>query len=120
MPRGSAKAPSVPAAERAAGPGDRLARVHRADRIRDWVAVALVVLGVAVYGTAQRGMGAVARDRTLTTVEASARGEWKMVQWNRYERMSRAGVVLVAAGAIAGIWSFTRHAARRARTADAP
>ncbi|MDQ3996451.1 MAG: hypothetical protein M3303_05485 [Gemmatimonadota bacterium] len=109
----------MPAAERAAGPGDRLARVHRADRIRDWVAVALVVLGVAVYGTAQRGMGAVARDRTPTTAEASARGEWKMVQWNRYQRMSRAGILLVAAGAAVGIWSFTRHAARRARAPHA-
>ena len=103
----------MPPAEHAAGAGDRPARVHRADRIRDWVAVALVIFGVAVYGTAQRGMGAVARDRTPTTDEAAARGEWKMVRWNRFERMSRAGMVLVAAGAAVSIWSFARHAARR-------
>jgi hypothetical protein len=94
--------------------------VHRADRVRDWIALSLVIVGALLYGTAHRGMGTVARDRTPTTAEASARGEWKMVQWNNYERMSRAGVFFVAAGAAVAVWSFARHAVRRRRTAHAP
>jgi hypothetical protein len=108
----------VPLAEPAAGGAGRPARVHRADRVRDWIALGLVVIGVLTYGTAHRGMGALARDRTPTTAEASARGEWKMVRWNKYARMSRAGIILVAAGAAVGVWSFARHAARRRGTAN--
>ena len=110
----------MPAAERAAagvtGPG----RVHRADRLRDWIALALVVVGALLYAAAHRGMGSIARDRTPTTDQAAARGEWKMVRWNRFERMSRAGVVFVAAGAAVAVWSFARHAARRRGTEHAP
>jgi hypothetical protein len=58
-------------------------------------------------------MGALARDRSVTTPDAAARGEWKMVRWNRFERMSRAGILFVAAGAGVAVWSFSRHAARR-------
>jgi hypothetical protein len=104
----------VPPADRdAAGTGAPARRVHRADRVRDWIALGLVIAGALLYGAAHRGMGSVARDRTPTTDEAAARGEWKMVRWNRFERMSRAGMVLVAAGAAVSIWSFARHAARR-------
>jgi hypothetical protein len=109
----------VPPAEGDAGGAVRSARVHRADRVRDWVALSLVIVGALLYGTAHRGMGAVARDRTPTTAEASARGDWKMVRWNKYERMSRAGVLLVAAGAAVAVWSFARHAARRRGAAHA-
>lgn len=88
-------------------------RVDRADRIRDWIALALVVAGAALYLAAQNGMGALARDRTPTTAEQSARGEWKMVRWNRLYRMSRAGVALVVAGGAVGVFSFAMHAWRR-------
>ena len=87
--------------------------VHRADRLRDWLALALVIAGTLLYATAHRGMAALARDRTPTTAEAAARGEWKMAQWNRYARMSRGGVSLVAVGALVAVWSFARHARRR-------
>lgn len=111
---------SVPPAEAGASAAAPPARVHRADRIRDWIALGLVLLGALVYGVAHRGMGLVARDRTPTTAEAAARGEWKMVRWNRYERMSRAGLILVGSGAVVGAWSFVRHASRRRRVANAP
>jgi hypothetical protein len=58
-------------------------------------------------------MGALARDRSETTAEQSARGQWKMVRWNRLERMSRVGIALVAGGAALAVWSFGRHARRR-------
>jgi hypothetical protein len=109
----------VPLAEPGAVGAPSPARVHRADRVRDWIALSLVVIGVLTYGTAHRGMGALARDRTPTTAEASARGEWKMVRWSKYARMSRAGVFLVVAGAAVGVWSFARHAARRRGAANA-
>jgi hypothetical protein len=88
-------------------------RVHRADRIRDWMAVGLVIVGAIVYGAAHAGMGSLARDRTPTTTEQAARGEWKMVRWNRFDRLSRVGVGLVLAGAAVSILSFARHMARR-------
>jgi hypothetical protein len=110
----------VPPAERDEGGAAAAALVPRADRVRDWIALSLVIAGALLYATAHRGMGAVARDRTPTTVEASARGEWKMVRWNKYERMSRAGVWVVAAGATVAVWSFARHVARRRGTTHAP
>jgi protein-S-isoprenylcysteine O-methyltransferase Ste14 len=103
-------------AENDAGAPLRRTSVARGDRIRDWVAMALVVIGALTYVTAHRGMGSVARDQTPTTAEAARRGEWKMVRWIRYERMSRVGIVLVGAGAIVGVWSFARHAMRRGVT----
>jgi hypothetical protein len=87
--------------------------------VRDWIALGLVIAGALLYATAHRGMGIVARDRTPTTADASARGEWKMVRWNRYERMSRAGVLFVVTGATVAVWSFARHAARRRGTSHA-
>ena len=108
----------MPAAERAAG-SLRQVRVHRADRVRDWLALALVIAGALPYGAAHRGMGALARDRTATSAAESARGEWKMARWNRFERMSRAGIALVAVGAAVSVWSFARHAVRRRGGRDA-
>jgi hypothetical protein len=61
-------------------------------------------------------MGSVARDQTPTTTEAARRGEWKMVRWKKYERMSRVGIVLVGVGAVVGVWSFARHTMRRGST----
>jgi hypothetical protein len=58
-------------------------------------------------------MAAVARDRTPTSPVAAARGEWKMVRWNKYERLSRAGIFLIAGGAGVAIWSFAAHTMRR-------
>ena len=102
----------MPAADAAAG--QRVGSgVHRADRIRDWIALALVIAGALLYGASHRGMSALARDRSATTPAAAARGEWKLVRWNRLERMSRAGMILVAVGSGVAIWSFARHAARR-------
>jgi hypothetical protein len=93
--------------------------VQRADRVRDWIALGLVIIGLLLYGAAHAGMGALARDRTPTTAEASARGEWKMVRWNRLERLSRAGIGLVIAGAAVSVLSFARHALRRRGSSDA-
>jgi hypothetical protein len=81
--------------------------------VRDWIALGLVIAGALLYGTAHVGMGSIARDRTPTTAEQSARGEWKMVRWNRFEKLSRAGVALVVVGAAGSIFSFARHALRR-------
>jgi hypothetical protein len=80
--------------------------------VRDWIALGLVVLGAALYATAHLGMGALARDRSATTAAAAARNDWKMVRWNRYEQLSRAGIGLVAVGAAVSLWSFARHAVR--------
>jgi hypothetical protein len=103
----------VPAADPAPTGVARTGGVHRADRVRDWIALALVIAGTLLYAGAHRGMGVLARDRSVTTAEAAARGDWKMARWNRYVRTSRVGILLVAAGAGVAVWSFARHAARR-------
>ena len=113
----------MPVADRAAPgqPADvRKTGVSRADRVRDWIALGLVVAGALLYGAAHRGMAGLAGDRSVTTAEAAARGDWKMARWNRFERMSRGGVILVALGAGVAIWSFTIHAARRRGAERAP
>jgi hypothetical protein len=107
--------PDAEGAARAVGPR----RVHPADRIRDWIALGLVIAGALLYGIAHAGMGSIARDRTSTTAAQSARGDWKMVRWNRYERLSRAGVALVVVGAAAAMLSFAGHARRRKETSHA-
>ena len=109
----------MPGAERPDAGAATGARVHRADRLRDWLALALVVAGALLYGVAHRGMASIAGDRTPTPVEVAAPGQWKMVRWNRFERMSRAGIALVAAGAGVSLWSFARHARRRRRAHSA-
>jgi len=101
----------------AAGAGAPARRVHRADRLRDWIALGLVIAGALLYGAAHRGMASIARSRVPARGEATAPGEWQLVRWVRFERMSRAGMLLVATGAAVSIWSFARHAARR-RGAD--
>jgi hypothetical protein len=103
----------VPDAERSGVAAVSAPRVHRADRVRDWLALGLVLAGALLYGTAQSGMGTLARDRTPTTAEQSARGEWKMVRWNRFYKMSRAGIALVVAGGAVAVFSFAVHARRR-------
>ena len=119
MPSASSKASSVPRAERAPVDAGRAPRVHRADRIRDWIALGVVLLGAALYASANAGMEALARDRSPTTAAQAARNEWKIVRWNRYERLSRIGIALVVVGATVSVWSFARHAKRRRETADA-
>ena len=103
----------MPAADPSPAGLARAGGVNRADRVRDWIALALVIAGTLLYGSAHRGMGALARDRSVTTPEAAARGEWKMLRYNRLERRSRVGILIVAAGAAVAVWSFARHATRR-------
>ena len=103
----------MPAADRPGVGAAGSQRVTRSDRVRDWLALGLVLAGALLYGMAQSGMGTLARDRTPTTAEQSARGEWKMVRWNRFYKMSRAGVALVVAGGAVAVFSFAIHARRR-------
>jgi hypothetical protein len=93
--------------------------VHRTDRIRDWLALSLVIAGALLYGVSHFGMGSIARDRSPTTTEQAGRGDWKMVRWNRFERMSRLGLGLVVAGASVAVLSFVTHARRRRESSHA-
>ena len=86
--------------------------VSRAERVRDLAAAALLATGVALYAYAYSGM------RTLAGGRAGAETELfgTIARFNRYWTISRAGLVIAAAGLAMVAWSYWRHAARRDAT----
>ena len=79
------------------------AAVPPAARARDAVALALVAAGAGAYLFAWRGMQALAERRVVT-----GPGEYLMVQWNSYHKLSRLGIAGMIAGALVAAWSFHR------------
>ena len=84
------------------------APVTPADRLRDAVAVALLVAGVALFLYAYRGLEALAAGRISV-----GPGEWATNQWSHYRGLSFAGLGLVAGGLAVAAYSFWRRARRR-------
>ena len=82
--------------------------VGRADRIRDLVALALVLAGVGLYMYAGAGMRALAAGQVQGDVAHPL-----MAHWDRYWKLSRLGLVLAGTGVAVGIWSFVRLVQRR-------
>ncbi len=76
--------------------------ITRADRLRDSAVIALLAGGVALYLFAYRGMASLSLVRSIVVRP----GEKAFDQWMRYYYLSRAGMWLIAAGAIVGIWAF--------------
>ncbi|MBA3559174.1 MAG: hypothetical protein H0W30_11295 [Gemmatimonadaceae bacterium] len=83
--------------------------VTRADRFRDSAVIALLAGGVALYLYAYRGMAAISDEGKIIVRP----GEQAFDQWIRYYYMSRAGMWLVAAGVLVGIWAFWRYKKNR-------
>ena len=84
------------------------APVTPADRLRDAVALALLVGGIALFVYANRGLETLAAGRISV-----APGEWAITQWSRYRGLSFAGLGLVAAGIAMAAYSYWRRAIRR-------
>lgn len=88
--------------------------VSAAARIRDLVALTLLLIGAGLYVYAHAGMG-----RLVANQVQLASGEYYMNRWNEYRTMSNIGLAIAGAGIAAGVLSFMRHS-RTSRAADAP
>jgi len=82
--------------------------VARAERARDLAAAALLTGGAGLYGYAFHGMRALAAGRATVENELWA----SLARFNFYTTVSRAGMVIAAAGFGLMLWSSWRHAAR--------
>ena len=90
------------------------ARVSSTARVRDLIALTLLLVGAALYVYADAGMGRLA----VNQVELAS-GEYYMNRWNEYRTMSNIGLAVAGAGIAVGILSFVRHS-MTARAAGAP
>jgi hypothetical protein len=85
--------------KRGVGPGER---------IRDAVALAILVAGAALWGYGFLGLRRMAWSPIVPE-----HGRTAVQRTTLYWNVSRAGVALILVGLIAVAWSFWRHHARR-------
>jgi hypothetical protein len=81
----------------------------RIDRLRDGVALILVLLGIMLTLLSNTGM-----HRLATQPIVLAHGEWAVVRYEHFRRLGMLGYLATIAGIGAGIWSYTLHARRAA------
>ncbi len=81
----------------------------RSDRLRDGVALVLVLLGIVLILLSNAGM-----HRLATQPIVVAHGEWAVVRWEHFRRLAMLGYLATIAGVGAGIWSYRLHARRAA------
>lgn len=80
----------------------------RAERLRDAIALALLVGGAALFFYAFRGMENLAAGRF-----AVAPGEWAIARWSHYRTLSLAGMGLAVLGIATAVYSYWRRARQR-------
>jgi hypothetical protein len=85
----------------------------RSDRLRDGVALILVLLGIMLILLSNAGM-----HRLATQPIVVAHGEWAVAQYEHFRRLAMLGYFATIAGLGTGIWSYRLHA-RRAAAATA-
>jgi hypothetical protein len=95
----------------APGPDGGTPRTTRGDRMRDAIAIVLVVLGVCLIVVAHVG-----NTRLATQPIIVDRGQSAFSQWMHYYYIEFAGYGAVAAGLIAGLASYAVHARRTRRS----
>jgi hypothetical protein len=88
----------------------------RTHRVRDGVAVALLVLGASGYLIAQRGMASLIAHRPYAKLTGPEGGS-NVEIWGRYWQLSRASLLVAGIGIAVAIWSFASHI-RSPATAD--
>jgi hypothetical protein len=89
---------------------DSMSTVSRRDRLTDLAALVLILAGIALYldGTAQlRAISAYSYRRP------GPRGQSALAAADHARYESNGGMILVAAGCFAGVYSAFRHARRR-------
>ena len=83
------------------------APVTPADRLRDAVALALLVGGAALFFYAYRGLQALAAGQITV-----APGELAVSQWARLRGLSLTGIAIAAGGIAMAAYSYWRRARR--------
>ena len=81
----------------------------RGDRVRDGVALILVLLGIMLILLSNAGMHRLATQHIVV-----AHGEWAVAQYEHFRRLAMLGYLATVAGLGAGVWSYTLHAKRAA------
>lgn len=94
------------------GEAVQAARPRRVPRVIDAVAMLLIAGGVATYVYAQRGMSRLAGGRMRYSAETATQG-WNIADWDTYDRLSRAGLGLAAAGVLLSIAALAWVTLRR-------
>ncbi len=77
--------------------------MRRADRVRDAVAIAVLLVGAALYAYAYGGMHTLAASAIVRVP-----GHTALERFDRYWQLSRVGLLLMGAGIAAVAWSFWR------------
>jgi hypothetical protein len=91
-----------------------VASPSRGDRLRDVLALVLVVGGIGLVLLSNSGM-----HRLATQPIVVAHGEWAMAQYEHYRRLGMLGYIVALAGIATGIWSYIRLARARQASAEA-
>jgi hypothetical protein len=107
-----AAAPGQPGLARAAAPGGLGAtNMTRGDRIRDSLAVLLVVLGAVFVIVAHTGDA-----RLATQPVVVAKGQSAFAQWMHYYYYEMAGYAAIIVGVVTGVVSYAVRARRLRRS----
>jgi hypothetical protein len=91
-----------------------VASPSRGDRLRDVLALVLVVGGIGLVLLSNSGM-----HRLATQPIVVAHGEWAMAQYEHYRRLGMLGYIVALAGIATGIWSYLHLARARQASAEA-
>lgn len=93
--------------------GDRPPRMSRGDRIRDLVALLLVVAGIGLVVVSHSGMQGLATQAIVVRP-----GEWAVSQYMHFRYLELAGYGLAVAGIVVGVVSYLVRARRNAAGVD--
>jgi hypothetical protein len=86
-----------------------MATVSRADRLVDYAALVLLIIGIALYLDAATRLRAIA---TLSYEHPGPRGHSALAAADRARYESYAGIAAAVAGCVVGVASAVRHARR--------
>jgi hypothetical protein len=99
--------------DQSAGPAPSAKRVAaKADRLRDLIALALVLAGIALMLVSHSGMQQLATQPIVL-----AKGEPAFAQYNHYKYLDYAGRAVIVIGIMVGFASYLIHARRGAAPA---
>ena len=99
----------------AAGPHRPTAVISKGDRVRDLVALVLVLVGIVLILVSHAGMQRLASQPIVV-----AKGQWASSVWTTYAYIDYAGRAAAIIGIIVGIASYIIHRrrVRASRAAD--